>query len=172
MASTGSAQANELERGTAHVRRAIPTDAAGLARLRRLLYDYDASALTAVWDGEAEAAFTYHLACDADFVAFVVDLGQGQLASSAVGTLARRLPGPNPGGQYYGYIGSVATDPMWRQRGYGRAVVTAVMGWLSDQGRASVHLDASPSGSKLYEQLGFEQISAPVLQWQPQASEG
>ncbi|MGK5543424.1 GNAT family N-acetyltransferase [Streptomyces sp. URMC 127] len=153
-----------------HVRRAVLADAAGLARLRGLLYD--TSDLVESWSGETEAAFAYRLTIDENFVAFVVDLGNGQLVSSADGTRARRLPGSGPGGPDYGYIGSLATAPGRRRRGYARAAVTAAMSWPAEHGCASIRLYASPRGTRLYEQLGFQPLSTPVLQWQPQTSEG
>lgn len=55
-------RANELEHDTVHVRRAVLADAAGLARLRRPLYD--TSDLTESWREETEAAFAYRLTRD------------------------------------------------------------------------------------------------------------
>ena len=52
-------------------------------------------------------------------------------------------------------IGNVITRPGLRGRGLGRAVLSATLAWLREQGARSVLLDATSAGQPLYQKLGF-----------------
>ncbi|MFI9210286.1 GNAT family N-acetyltransferase [Streptomyces sp. NPDC053253] len=147
------------------VRRADRHDAAELTRLRRIMLDTTRPTPDGEWVTGCEAAFADFLEGPC-FVAFVVEAPDGAgLASCAVGTYVPRFPSPTSDSPFQGEIHSVATDPAWRRRGYGRAVVTATMQWLADQSCSSVRLNASPDGLPLYTELGFRPIPAPAMTW-------
>jgi GNAT superfamily N-acetyltransferase len=52
-------------------------------------------------------------------------------------------------------IGNVITRPGQRGRGLGRAVLSATLAWLREQGLRSILLDATSAGQPLYQKLGF-----------------
>jgi len=52
-------------------------------------------------------------------------------------------------------IGNVITRPGLRGRGLGRAVMSATLAWLRENGVRSVLLDATGAGQPLYQKLGF-----------------
>jgi predicted GNAT family N-acyltransferase len=54
-----------------------------------------------------------------------------------------------------GVIGNVITRPGLRGRGLGRAVLSATLAWLRENGVRSVLLDATSAGQPLYQKLGF-----------------
>ncbi|WP_207914029.1 GNAT family N-acetyltransferase [Micromonospora sp. KC213] len=62
------------------------------------------------------------------------------MASCAIGSIDRRLGGPdNPSGEI-GYVFSVATDPGRRRRGYARACLEALRGWYRERGVTKIDL--------------------------------
>ncbi|MFE1272487.1 GNAT family N-acetyltransferase [Streptomyces sp. NPDC058757] len=147
------------------LRRAARHDAAELTQLRRIMLDTTRPTPDGEWVTACEAAFTafFEGPC---FVAFAVDAPDGAgLDSCPVSTHAPRFHSPTSGSPFHGEIHSAATDPAWRRRDYGRAVVTATMQWLADQGCFSVRLNASPAGLPLSTELGFRPIPAPAMTW-------
>lgn len=88
---------------------------------------------------------------------FVVDHpeGSGALVACGAGVVTRRLPNPwHPEG-LAGYVQWMSTEPDWRRRGLGRAVLRAVLGWLEDRGVDNVELHATAAGTSLYRAEGF-----------------
>jgi ribosomal protein S18 acetylase RimI-like enzyme len=142
------------------VRRATVEDAAELTRLREVMLSSMAPLTDTSWRELCVATLQTLLADpDGPLQAFVVDAPDepGVLASSSVGVIEQRLPSPhNPSGTI-GYILNVATDPRYRRRGLGRAVVVATVDWLSDRGVDRVELHASNDGEPLYRELGFQE---------------
>ena len=60
-----------------------------------------------------------------------------------------------------GVIGNVITRPGLRGRGLGRAVLSATLAWLREQGARSVLLDATSDGQPLYQKFGFVARTVP-----------
>lgn len=55
----------------------------------------------------------------------------------------------------------IATDPKWRRRGVGRALLTDVLGMAREEGAVVVHLEVRVSNDPaqaLYEEFGFEVV--------------
>jgi ribosomal protein S18 acetylase RimI-like enzyme len=119
------------------------------------------------WRREGAAAVGDRLGHDLNV--FVVDhpTEQGRLVASGAGIILRRLPTPmGPDGRV-GHIQWVAADPEFRRRGYGRAVMEALLGWYRAQQITHVELHATPEGEPLYRSLGFGESRNPHLRWQP-----
>lgn len=135
-------------------RRAVPPDAPELVRLRWIMFGAPGPAPDPHWATECAASFAQRIS-DPLFAAFVVDTGSGALAACAVATCSPRFPSPGNSAPYAGHLGSVATDPAHRRRGYSRACVTAALDWLAGEGCTVVDLHASADGRTLYESLGF-----------------
>jgi GNAT superfamily N-acetyltransferase len=148
------------------VRRAAPGDAAELTRLRVLMFadmGRDPDLLDDDWQRRNVVHFRRRLAETDVFAAYVVDRSGGGLAACAVGWLNEHLIGTaNPGGRV-GYIANMSTDPAYRRRGYGRATLVALLGWLRSTGITTVDLHATPDGAPLYRSLGFTEPADPAL---------
>ncbi|QSB16428.1 GNAT family N-acetyltransferase [Natronosporangium hydrolyticum] len=152
------------------VRRAVPADAPELVRLRTIMLSEMAGEPVppGEWAAPAEQMLRERLAEPAGtarLAAFVVDPPDGApgLASCAIGTIERRLGGPeNPTGEF-GYLFNVATDPAYRRRGFSRAGTEAVLAWFRERGVVRADLKATPIGEPLYRSLGFVDSSAPSL---------
>ncbi len=147
-------------------RRATPEDADELVRLRQVMFDalVDSHDTVGGWEPYAREAFRTGLA-DGSVVAFVVDGPAGRLVAGGVGIVKAQLPGPRNHSGRVGAIGSMATDPEHRGRGWGRAVFTALMDWYRSEGITAVDLHASPDGAALYRSFGFTEGPNVELQW-------
>ncbi|MEO3973272.1 GNAT family N-acetyltransferase [Streptomyces sp. CAU 1734] len=154
-------------------RRAAPSDAEELIRLREVMIDslpprqLGEDPPGTDWRANGVADLRSRLADPgADIAAFVIDRPGGSpagLAACAVGTIAHRLAGPgNPHG-LFGYVFSVATDPDARRRGHSRACLEALVEWFRTQGVSRIDLHASPEGEPLYAALGFTRTPDPAM---------
>jgi GNAT superfamily N-acetyltransferase len=150
---------------TARPRRALPSDAAELTRLRLVMLASAGVVPPEPWSLECERWFADRLAGDQRFTAFVIDGGAGRLLSCAVGQYTDRMPRPGQG-PYVGHIASVATDPGHRRQGHARLVVEAVHDWLTTNGCGQINLTASPEATALYRSLGYANVASPApLTW-------
>jgi GNAT superfamily N-acetyltransferase len=114
------------------------------------------------WITTATAQFRSRLG--EDLGAFVVDHpDRSGLAASAAATVTTRLAGPNNLAARFAYVQWVATDPDARSRGYGRAVMTALLQWCEHEGVVYVELHATEAGEPLYRDLGFNDAGPVAL---------
>lgn len=155
------------------VRRASVEDAWELTRLRRIMIGTFRELYDESWEYACKDTLELALADpDGPMQAFVVDAGDapGKLAASAVGVIQQRLPGPDNHSGLVGFILNVSTDPDFRRRGYGRAVVEATLEWMDGCGVAKTELVASEYGDKLYRGLGFGEphLGSYLTRWMPQ----
>ncbi|MCW2947455.1 MAG: acetyltransferase [Actinoallomurus sp.] len=151
------------------VRVAVDTDIAELVRLRGMLFEDVAEtwgtppADGAGWRARCAAELSGQLTADAMKV-LVIDGHEG-LAACGVGAIDQRLPSPyNPGGRV-GHVFGVVTDPAYRARGHGRAIMEGLLGWFRDSSVGRVDLNASPDGLPLYRKLGFADHPGASLSW-------
>ncbi|BCJ73164.1 N-acetyltransferase [Catellatospora sp. IY07-71] len=153
--------------GVIEARGAVAADAVELVRLRAVMLGsmHGRPPEPGAWQDEAVATLRERLDRPAaTMAAYVVDAPDGPgLAACAVGTIDRRLGGPeNPSG-LTGYVFNVVTDEAYRRRGYSRACMTALLGWFAERGVPKVDLRASPDGEPLYLSLGFVPMTGPML---------
>lgn len=138
-----------------------------VVRLAAVMFEsMGVDATAGAWREAGAAALRERLGIDLHAV--VVDHPEhaGQLVASGVGTILRRMPTPmGPDGRV-GHIQWVATDPGFRRRGYGRAVIEGLLDWYRAQGITHVELHATPDGEPLYRSLGFGESHNPHLRWQ------
>ncbi len=162
----------------AAVRRAGPTDAAELVRLRHAMFRAAAAAGAASkpaavedtsWQQAAVAAVADQMQRDV-LAAFVVDdpaaaasptptgtspNGGPPIIACAIAAVREHLPGPGLPAGLNGTMSSVYVDEPHRGRGLARAVVTAGLGWLDSRGAEIVDLQATSGAIVLYRSLGF-----------------
>ncbi|WP_255292722.1 GNAT family N-acetyltransferase [Micromonospora sp. WMMA1996] len=152
---------------TGDVRRAVPADADELVRLRGLMLAAMSGSPTAPgrWQEVARDNLRAWLAEPDPWVAaFVVDAPEGtSLAACAVGTVERRLGGPDDPSGLVGSVFNVSTDPAHRRRGHSRACVAALLAWFRGRGVRRIDLRATAAGRPLYRALGFRETADPGM---------
>ncbi len=97
------------------------------------------------------------------FVAVVGEGGAAQVVSAAL---------TNAEGRALAMVGGVYTPPEWRQRGYSRAVCSALCAQLLAAGKQPILYWKMPSAGRVYRTLGFRPIGtwrAVLLAPRPQA---
>jgi GNAT superfamily N-acetyltransferase len=147
----------------ATLRRATPSDAEALTRLRGFMHLAMGDELNDAWHADCLEVFTRRLALE-DFVAFVVEDG-GQVVSGGAGWIEEHLPSPYARQSRRGHIASMSTDPEHRRNGYGRLVFQALMGWMVEQDLPRVDLRATPDGQPLYASFGFRVLGGATMAW-------
>jgi GNAT superfamily N-acetyltransferase len=108
----------------------------------------------ATWQVAAEQAVRARLGADLTVVVAEDPGAPGRLVACGAGTISTRLPGP-AGDARLGYIQWMSTEPAFRRRGLGRAVLRGLLDWFEAQGVDNVELHASPDGAALYRLEGF-----------------
>ncbi len=154
------------------VRSARPDDAAEVARLAELMYrslglGVDDDAWNR-WRLGAEAAVRTRLG-EALTVVVAEDPGvSGRLVACGAGAISERLPSPAHRSARVGYVQWMSTEPEFRGRGLGRAVLGAVLAWFEAHEVDNVELHASADGEALYRSEGFwEGSTALALRRRP-----
>ncbi|MCU1596199.1 MAG: acetyltransferase [Frankiales bacterium] len=145
------------------LRRATPSDAAELTRLRGFMHLAMGDELTDQWRVSSTEVFARRLASE-DFVAFLVE-DDGIIVSGGAGWLEEHLSSPYALDPRRGHIASMSTDPGYRRRGYGRMVFGALMEWFAVQGVPRVDLRATEDGRPLYEEFGFTVLGGATMAW-------
>ena len=150
-------------------RLATLADTAEILRLAALMYDsmgLDASGEE--WREPAAKLLAERLGGD-DLVVFVVDDPDhgGRLAACGGAAVIQRLPGVMSTDGRWGYIQWMSTEPRYRRRGLARAVLAAIVDWLSARGVHHLELHATPVGEPLYRSFGFTDPATPELRRRP-----
>jgi len=144
------------------IRRAVAADADILARLRVALQrevgvvndDLPAEQLV-------NAYRTYFAARipTSEFVAWVAD-ADGQIVATSGLVLGHRPPSPNNLTGVDAYVMNMFTEPDWRGRGVGRALLDELVGHVAGTHVGRVWLHASEPGRSLYEKAGFAPVAS------------
>lgn len=146
------------------LRRATPSDAAALVRLRGdMLAAMGADPSAADWAAACERAFTRRLATP-DFAGWLVEV-DGRAVAGGVGWIEEHLPAPGRPDGRRGHVASMSTDPAHRRRGHGRRVFAALMGWFAELEVPRVDLRATEDGRPLYEAHGFRVLGGATMAW-------
>lgn len=137
------------------LRRGTVADIEELLRLRAVLFDaMEIDFERADWESACQQILLDGLA-SGDLVAAVAEAEDGRLAACGIGAVRRWLPSPrNPSG-LKGYIGSLSTDPDWRDHGIGRRVAERLIELLHSRGVTEIELHATEDTEGLYRAIGF-----------------
>ena len=146
-------------------RLATPADIPELLRLAALMYqsmgvDTEASS----WREGATKLLAERLGGD-ELVMFAVDdpEREGRLVACGGAAVIQRVPGPATPDGRWAYVQWMVTEPGFRRRGLARAVLEAILDWLSARGIVNVELHATKDGEPLYRSLGFGDPFSPEL---------
>ncbi|MFI6325283.1 GNAT family N-acetyltransferase [Nonomuraea sp. NPDC050556] len=148
------------------IRNATIADIPELVRLREILAARMAADTHPPEDGWQDAYATELTARlgDDDVAVLVIDAPDGTLAACGIGFVFHRFPGPGLPDGRFGYILGMTTAPPHRRRGYGRAILDALMSWYAARGVTRVDLHATSDGEPLYRSYGFTS-RYPGLTW-------
>src|SRR5262245_5999525 len=95
--------------------------------------------------------------------AWLVGTGAGEIAAGGGLSVVPWPPGPSYIGDKIGVIYNVYTEPAHRRRGLARRLMETIHAWCRDAGVASTALNASRDGRPLYESMGYELPSNPMM---------
>lgn len=152
-------------------RTATENDIPELVRLRALLFDdlggdfFNPANAGDDWRDALARVFRQKLA-EPDCRILVVD-GDTGLAACGIGTIEQWFPGPHSRNGRIGHVIGMVTDPTYRRRGHGRAIMLGLLDWFRDRDAVRVDLTASHEAEPLYRRLGFSGHPDPLLCWKP-----
>jgi GNAT superfamily N-acetyltransferase len=154
------------------VRSARPDDAAEVVRLAELMYrSLGLEFAEDAWDRwRVSAVRSVGMRLGADLTVVVVDdpAAPGHLVACGAGAICERLPSPAHASARVGYVQWMSTEPGFRRRGLGRAVLRSLLAWFESEGVDNVELHASDDGELLYRSEGFwEGSTALALRRRP-----
>jgi GNAT superfamily N-acetyltransferase len=135
-------------------RLATTDDIGEVVRLRRVLFE-SLDEVGNEWETPCAVVLEKALSEGWMIVAVVDAPDGGGLAAAGSAEVQQRLPGPSNVSGQLGYIGTMATDPRWRRRGFARAVLAAVLDELADRSVTRIELHATPAAETLYRSAGF-----------------
>lgn len=149
---------------TGHLRVANAGDSAQLLRLWAQLFDEGDAVHKAQWRSHALEWFG-RFVDDAATARFPVIEFDGELVSTAIGTLEVGVPNPHCLRGRTVRLANVITVPEHCGQGYGTMVIRDVIDWARCISADRVDLSATPDGQRLYEEIGFVVTSAPRMKF-------
>jgi ribosomal protein S18 acetylase RimI-like enzyme len=154
------------------IREAVLADAAEIVRLGELMYAAVDIVADDAWRANAMRQVESRLGAG-DLWAWVIDADAssggtgagGPLAASALVNRHPRLGPPGQAADWRAYVQWVSTDPLYRRRGYARALMLRVLEFADHERIDVVELHSSPFGRSLYAELGFHE--SPAVHYPP-----
>ena len=95
--------------------------------------------------------------------AWLVEDAQGTVVAGGGISVLPWPPGPQYMGDRIAVVYNVYTEPAHRRRGLARRLMDAIHAWCVDAGVTSVALNASRDGRPLYESMGYQLPSSPMM---------
>jgi len=107
------------------------------------------------WVEATMPAGTYH--------AWLVEGEGGAIVAGGGLSVLPWPPGPHYMGTRIGVVYNVYTEPAHRRRGLARLIMETIHAWCRDARISSVALNASADGRPLYESMGYQLPSNPMM---------
>lgn len=142
-------------------RDARPEDIEQLLPLWASLFDQEPPLLD-TWVDHARAWFGMTVGARETAAFPVIDI-DGRVVACAIGTLETGAPNPHSPRGRTARLSNVVTLPEHRGRGFGTALVDAVIEWARRIDADRVDLSATSQGQRIYERAGFRLTSAPRM---------
>ena len=95
--------------------------------------------------------------------AWLVEAGDGVVVGGGGITILPWPPGPRYMGDRLAFVYNVYTEPAHRRRGLARLLMDAIHAWCREAGITSMALNASRDGQPLYEAMGYQVTSSPMM---------
>ena len=107
------------------------------------------------WVAAMMPAGTYH--------AWLVESEGAEIVAGGGLSVLSWPPGPRYMGTRIGVVYNVYTEPAHRRRGLARLIMETIHAWCRDARISSVALNASADGRPLYESMGYQLPSNPMM---------
>jgi GNAT superfamily N-acetyltransferase len=88
---------------------------------------------------------------------------QNRIVSHAYVGLVEKIPRPDPGPRYLGYLTNVYTRPAYRSRGIGVRVVSWLQEWAHENHVELLVIWPSENSVEFYRRLGFVTPTDPLI---------
>jgi GNAT superfamily N-acetyltransferase len=95
--------------------------------------------------------------------AWVAETTDGTIVGGGGITVVPWPPGPHYPGDRLAFVYNLYTQPPHRRSGVARQVMDAIHAWCRSAGISSLALNASADGRALYESLGYEEATSPMM---------
>jgi len=95
--------------------------------------------------------------------AWLMETDDGRIAAGGGLSVLPWPPGPQYAGDRIAVVYNVYTEPAHRRNGLARRLMEAIHAWCRDAGIASIALNASQDGRPLYESMGYQLPSSPMM---------
>jgi GNAT superfamily N-acetyltransferase len=148
------------------VRQAIEADVAELIRLRAVMFkSMGVDPAPETWRDAFGCQLRDWLRLGSAMAGFVVDdpARSGRLAACGLGMITDRIPGVFDPTWKVGYLASMVTIPEYRRRGFGQAIVAALVDWFTNRGVRTIELHTMPRAAPMYRAAGFTDPYCPAL---------
>jgi GNAT superfamily N-acetyltransferase len=146
-----------------HVREATLDDVDVLVRHRIAMFtDMGLAFDAAPIDGLFRAWLAAHMPAGV-YHAWLVETDNGEVAAGGGLSVLPWPPGPQYAGDRIAVVYNVYTEPAHRRQGVARRLMEAIHAWCRDAGIASIALNASQDGRPLYESMGYQLPSSPMM---------
>jgi len=94
--------------------------------------------------------------------AWVVEY-EGDIVAGGGASVLPWPPGPNYAGDRIAVVYNVYTEPAHRRHGLARRLMDTIHAWCRENGVSSVALNASHDGRRLYESMGYQLPTSPMM---------
>jgi GNAT superfamily N-acetyltransferase len=94
--------------------------------------------------------------------AWVVEY-EGNIVAGGGASVLPWPPGPNYAGDRIAVVYNVYTEPSHRRHGLARRLMDTIHAWCRENGVTSVALNASHDGRPLYESMGYQLPTSPMM---------
>lgn len=146
-----------------HVRAATLRDVDALARHRLAMFTEMGSSIDATAVDDAFRRWLADLMPLGTYRAWVVETDRHEIVAGGGITVLPWPPGPQYLGGRIAFVYNVYTEPPHRHRGLARTIMDAIHAWCRAGGIGIVGLNASAAGQSLYETLGYQPTSSPMM---------
>jgi GNAT superfamily N-acetyltransferase len=146
-----------------HVRAATLGDVDALAHHRLAMFTEMGSSIDAEAVDEAFRRWLAELMPVGTYRAWVVETDGHEIVAGGGITVLPWPPGPQYLGGRLAFAYNVYTEPAHRRCGLARMIMDAIHAWCRSSGIGIVGLNASTFGQSLYETLGYQPASSPMM---------
>jgi len=97
------------------------------------------------------------------FRGWLVETPEGEIVGGGGITVLPWPPGPMSTGDRLAFVYNIYTEPPHRRRGLARRVMETIHTWCRESGIHLVALNSSAEGQPLYESLGYQVRTNPMM---------
>ena len=95
--------------------------------------------------------------------AWIVETASGDIVAGGGVTVLPWPPGPQSVGSHLAFVYNIYTEPSHRRCGVARRLMETIHAWCLAEGISTVALNSSTEGQPLYESLGYQVRTNPMM---------